>query len=277
MVLVNGSENSGIDPADRGLSYGDGLFETMAVSGGRPLAWDAHLERLNRGCLRLGIPRPDPAVLAEEAARVCDTAGRGVLKLILSRGSGGRGYIAPQHPHPTRVLALHPWPDYPRTHYRDGVTVRICETRLGRNSSLAGLKHLNRLEQVLARAEWSTPDIAEGLMLDDEGHVIEGTMSNLFVVRDGCLLTPELDECGVAGVVRAKLLQLAPSLALQTRVARLGLADVLEAQEVFLTNSIIGIWSVRAVATGEGRSYTAADVAGRLRGELEAAGATVRP
>lgn len=272
MILVNGSEQRGIDPADRGLSYGDGLFETVAVADGRTLEWDAHLDRLKAGCVRLGIPLPDAGVLAEEAACVVEGGARGVLKIILTRGCGGRGYRPPADPHPTRILALYPWPDYPLSWYREGIDVGVCSTRLGRNPALAGLKHLNRLEQVMARREWADPSIAEGLMLDDTGCVVEGTMSNLFVVRDGKLVTPDLDQCGVAGIVRANVLKRAPLLGLEVQVAHLGLDDVLSAQEAFLSNSVLGVCPIRKITGPGGQRYQSSEVAGRMRVALEQAG-----
>lgn len=277
MILVNGSDQSGVDPGDRGLSYGDGLFETLAVSAGQALEWEAHLERLGRGCARLGIPPPDPSVLAEEATRIIPADGRGVLKIILTRGSGGRGYRPPSEPLPTRILALYPWPDYAPACYREGVAVRLCETRLGRNPALAGLKHLNRLEQVLARSEWADEDIAEGLMLDEQGQVIEGTMSNLFVLSEGRLHTPALEQCGVAGIVRARVLEVAASLGIETRVAPLRLEQVLQAQEAFLSNSLIGIWPIRTVRAGAGRVFGTAQTAQRVRDALLASGCIAAP
>lgn len=277
MILVNGSDQSVIDPGDRGLSYGDGVFETIALSAGRALEWEAHLERLGRGCTRLGIPQPDHEVLAGEAARIIPDNGRGVLKVIVTRGTGGRGYRAPAEPRPTRILAVHPWPDYAPACYLEGVAVRLCETRLGRNPALAGIKHLNRLEQVLARSEWADEDIAEGLMLDEQGHVIEGTMSNLFVLSEDRLHTPDLGQCGVAGIIRERVLELAASFGMETRVAPLRLQQVLQAQEAFLSNSLIGIWPIRAIRTGAGRVFETVQTAQRLREALLARGCIAAP
>lgn len=223
---------------DRGLHYGDGLFETMAVQEGRVRLLDLHLARLARDAARLAIPLPDTAGLAAAIVTAAVEMGEGVLKLILTRGSGGRGYLPPEEPSPSLILQRHP-PVAPEG--QAGVTVRLCDLRLARQPALAGLKHLNRLEQVLARAEWCDPAIAEGLMFDSEGLLVEGVASNVFLVREGRLQTPLLDQCGVAGVMRAHVMQRAAQLGLTVQETHLGLDDLLAAEEVFLTNSLHGI------------------------------------
>ncbi|MEW6646916.1 MAG: aminodeoxychorismate lyase [Pseudomonadota bacterium] len=244
-MLIDGKDSDQIAADDRGLLYGDGLFETLAVRDGVPQLWPQHLARLQRDCARLGIVPPPLELLQTEALQLCAGHARAVLKIIITRGSGGRGYRLPEHAMPRRILSLHPWPDYPEQHATQGVRARLCTLRLGSNPRLAGIKHLNRLEQVLARAEWSDPDIAEGLLLDGAGQLVEGTMSNVFLVRDGCLLTPVLDECGVAGVMRAQILELAARLGIPGVVAPLRLDDVATAEEMFFCNSLIGLWPVR--------------------------------
>ena len=238
-------ESELVPASDRGLQYGDGVFETVAVAGGRPQLWHLHMQRLQEGCRRLGITMPSVELLQAEAARLCDGQARAVLKIIITRGSGGRGYRPAADAQPRRILSLHPWPDYPPQWATDGVAVRLCTTRLGINPQLAGLKHLNRLEQVLGRAEWDDGAIAEGLMLDAEGHVIEGTMSNLFMVRGGVVHTPTVDRCGVAGVMRTRLLELLKQQGVRCEMRTLELTELGTADEVFLCNSIIGIWPVR--------------------------------
>jgi 4-amino-4-deoxychorismate lyase len=261
MVLINGIETHSVPATDRALHYGDGLFETVAIAGGVPRRWERHLTRLADGCARLGIPQPDAALLHAEALRVCRGAERAVLKVIVTRGSGGGGCRPPAAPTPTRILALHAWPDYPACYASEGVRVRRCSTPLGCNPRLAGVKHLNRLEQVLARAEWSDADVPEGLMSDLHGHVIEGTMSNLFLVRDGTVVTPDLSECGVAGIVRGLVLERCAALGIATAVAQVGTRDLEAAEELFLTNSLIGIWPVREL---DGRAYRPGPVSLRL-------------
>lgn len=243
-VLINGTGEDRISSLDRGLLYGDGLFETIAVAGGKPVFWSRHLARLRAGCERLGIPCIDADRLADEARGLLHGVDRCVIKIIVTRGTGGRGYRTPPQPKPTRIIQRHPWPDYAENLAEHGVCVRLCEQRLGTNPLLAGIKHLNRLEQVLARQEWTDPDIMEGLMADRNGNLVEGTMSNLFVVQDRTLATPDLGRCGIAGVIRGVVMELAEELALPVAVRDMNMTALREADEVFLTNSVIGIWPV---------------------------------
>ena len=265
-ILVNGNATNSLSVLDRGLQYGDGLFETLRVSGGVPQHWERHMARLTRGCRRLGMPSPPVEQLTAEARQVCEGQQGGVLKIIVTRGSGGRGYGPPLAVSPSRIVARFAAPTYPASHWQDGVTVRVCDTQLGMNPALAGLKHLNRLEQVLALAEWQDPDIAEGLMCDTQGRVVEGTMSNVFVVRNGRLLTPDLSQCGVAGIMREVVLELAAKLAIQAQERSLEIEELMQSQEVFLTNSLMGIWPVRRLAD---HAFAVGPVTQRLASALE--------
>jgi 4-amino-4-deoxychorismate lyase len=246
-LRINGEPLDCIPCSDRGLLYGDGVFETLAVDNGSCRYWSRHMARLQAGCERLAIPDVAPELLAAEAEGLVAGIQQGVLKIIVTRGSGGRGYRVPVQAVPTRILQLHPWPDLAPSLAGSGVAARLCNTRLGNNPALAGIKHLNRLEQVLARQEWDDAGILEGLLMDAEGRLVEGTMSNLFLVRDGMLLTPGLQRCGVAGIMRSVILDLAVQQAVATRVCDLYPADLAQADEVFLANSLVGIWPVTAV------------------------------
>jgi len=268
-TLVNGRPATTVEVADRGFQYGDGLFETIAVRHGSLLLWDLHLDRLSRGCVRLGIPIPSGEVLLREARQLLTHRDRGVLKIVITRGPGGRGYGPPATGEPTRVIQCLDWPNYPDEYARDGVAVRWCATRLARQPRLAGLKHLNRLEQVLARGEWTGPE-PEGLMRDAGGYVIEGTMSNVFAVVRGTLLTPDLSECGVSGVVRSKVIELAQHARMEVTVTPIPAETLEQADELFLTNSLIGLWPIRSLAD---RSFPIGAVTQQIRAALASAGA----
>lgn len=259
--LVNGQEASSINIQDRGLLYGDGLFETIAVLNGIPQHWKQHFDRLTKGCLKLGIPELDRDLISNEAGQLCKGIEKAVLKMIVTRGEGGRGYRPPENPVPSRILSLHEWPDYPRENTERGICLRFCETKLSENPALAGIKHLNRLEQVMARAEWSDPDIAEGLMLNGSGCVIEGTMSNLFIVQDRILLTPELSVSGVEGVMRSRILAVASDLGIVHKICQILPHDLIEADEIFISNSLINIWPVRQL---DQHSYTIGNITRQL-------------
>ena len=243
-VLVDGQEGGRVDAFDRGLQYGDGLFETIAVPDGRPRFLDWHLERLTDGARRLGFPALDTGLLRREVEAI-SSGSRCIVKLVVTRGSGPRGYRPPQAPQPRRIVAASDWPQAtPAT----GARVGWCRTRLGRNPDLAGLKHLNRLEQVLARSEWDDGVMDEGLMCDEVGHVITATQANLFAKIGGRWVTPRLDQCGVAGIMRRafRTWQAAQGVAVEEReVLR---ADVESASALLLTNALVGAWPVRELA-----------------------------
>ena len=232
---------------DRGLAYGDGLFETLAVKAGQPLLLDLHMQRLAQGCSRLAIVA-DNTVIRSEVLAYAQAMGEGVLKLIVTRGDSLRGYSASPEALPRRILQASPPAAYPEANVLEGIQLFDCATRLAEQPLLAGLKHLNRLEQVLARAEWQDPAYAEGLMRDTSGRVIEGVFSNLFLVRDGSLYTADLQRCGVAGVMRAALLVEAERQGIARHVTDISFEQLRQADELFLCNSVYGIWPVRAFA-----------------------------
>ena len=234
-----------IKPADRGLAYGDGVFETLRIHAGRAIWWDAHWERLVLGAACLGIPQPDEAVVRQHidaliAGQRDDAVKIGVLKIVLTRGPGGRGYAPPIDLQPTMIISLHraPLPPTPT----GGIALRWCETRLAIQRALAGIKHCNRLEQVLARAEWNDGLIHEGLMRDTEGFAVCATAANLFALRDGRWLTPPVDRCGVAGICREWILEHA-----NASERRLTVDEVDSADAIFLCNSVRGILPVAAL------------------------------
>jgi 4-amino-4-deoxychorismate lyase len=263
--LVNG-QPSGVDPADRGLAYGDGLFETMAARDGSVRWLELHLDRLIDGCHRLAIPPPERSVIEAEVAAHCPQAGRATIKLIVTRGPGNRGYAPPESPRPTRVLAVSSWPDYPLEHYEAGIRVRVCRLRLGENPALAGLKHLNRLEQVLAQLELRGSDAQQGLLLDSADRVVGGSSSNVFAVRSGRLLTPALERAGVKGVMRRAVLAAAARLGIESAECDLSLAELLSADELFMTNALFGIWPVAVL---DERRFAPGTVTRRLMRHLE--------
>ncbi|MFZ4503284.1 MAG: aminodeoxychorismate lyase [Methylovulum sp.] len=253
MFIINGELLSTINLTDRGLHYGDGLFETLEVVNGKPVFLQLHLERLCRDCQRLLIPAPTIQLLAHEIQLLCTHFVTGeqhhVLKILITRGVGGRGYRQPQVIEPTRIIGLYPMPIYNPDYQYYGVKTRWCQLRLGINPALAGIKHLNRLEQVLARAEWDGDDIQEGIMMNARDNVIEGTMSNLFYVTDNKLCTASLNGSGIAGIMRHLVLDEAVSQGLTVIVHDYCKQALLTADEVFLTNSIIGIWPVKSIDT----------------------------
>jgi len=244
-VLINGKIDNCVASSDRGLQYGDGVFETIAIKNGESEHWYEHMARLTEGCRRLNIPPPDTLQLLAEAQKLYAGKEQAVLKIIITRGSGGRGYRSPDKVMPTRILSVHPWPSHPSNYVHEGIHLHLCATQLSSQVALAGIKHLNRLEQVIARNEWHDPDISEGLMLDGNGNVVEGTMSNYFAVVNNELLTPMIVDCGVAGIMRSHIIKQASLHNIVVRESSIKLDELFLADELFICNSIIGIWPVR--------------------------------
>ena len=246
-MFLNGQPASAISLQDRGLAYGDGLFETILVRGGKPLLLAGHLARLQRGCAVLGL-EPDMGALEQELATVlADPASADcVVKIVLTRVAGGRGY-RPAGNACNRILTRHAVPDYRPHKPEQGIGMFLCTQRLAHQPVLAGLKHLNRLEQVLASREWPDDSVLEGLMLDSDGFVIEGTRSNVFAVIDGKLQTPSLQQCGIAGVMRDWLLARFGTGADVTQLTR---GQLERASEIFVCSSVIGVWPVTSLRCG---------------------------
>ncbi len=220
----------------RGFAYGDGVFETMRAVGGAIPWWPAHRTRLAMGAARLRIPLPAAERMEAELHDWLSRHRDAVIKLILTRGSGGRGYTpALDAPPVWALIASALPPPLPR----GGLVLRWCETRLAQQPLLAGIKHGNRLEQVLARAEWTDPGIDEGLMRDTDGHVVAATAANLFVLREGRWWTPPVDRCGIAGVCRSWALR-----ALAVIERRLNVEEVESADALVLCNAVRGILPV---------------------------------
>ena len=264
-VLVNGAEDARVAAGDRGLLYGDGLFETILfVDGAAPL-WSRHMQRLARGCARLLLPVPEVHVLAREAARAMEGMSGAVVRITLTRGSGARGYGLPESVNPTRIIAAFDPPFISADWYASGIRVRFGELRLAAQPRLAGIKHLNRLEQVLARAEWDEPEIVEALLFDARDRLISATAANVFVARGGKLVTPALDCCGVAGVAREEILAHYP----QTGVREMGREELMEADEIFLSSSVRGILPVREL---DGRTFARGPFARALQAHWHALG-----
>jgi 4-amino-4-deoxychorismate lyase len=233
-IRRNGRRTAMVPALDRGLLYGDGLFETMRVRGHDIALLDGHLQRLQDGCARLDLPMPAPDSLRREIRKAAGRWPDAVIKLILT----------PQPCRPTRLLICEPRAPQP---VPVAARVRLCVTRLSENPALAGMKTLNRLDAVLARSEWRDPRIQEGLMQDHAGRIVCGTMTNVFAAVRGRLITPVLDRCGVNGVMRRWVLQHARELGVPVAEGRLRMSDLEKADEILLTNAVVGIWSVRAL------------------------------
>lgn len=251
LCFVNGQPASQVAVDNRGLQYGDGLFETMLWLDSHVVLEKQHLLRLFRDAKRLGI-RLDESSCERELARFCYQIRwhgfpRGVIKLLVTRESLGRGYAADAAAGSERILQFYPGITYPKQH-RSGVRVSLASYQLGYQPQLAGIKHINRLDQVMLQKELHKPFYQEILASGQGGEVIEGSISNLFVIKDRHVHTPRLDRAGVRGVMRDYLLDMVlPDLKLEHAENQLPLDEVLAADELFICNSVFGIWPVIAI------------------------------
>lgn len=246
-MLINGHSGDSVAVLDRGLQYGDGLFETIAFINGNAPLWDRHMARLSAGCRSLGVPQPDAERLALEASQLlhADDAltGKHVIKIIITRGEHGKAYF-PLQGDATRILYTRDWPQRALQQGFEGIALHLCQTRLATGSPFAGLKTLNRLEQVLAAAEIREAGFQEGLLCDADGFMVEALMSNLFWLKQGVLYTPMLDRCGVSGVMRAEVIEQAERLGMSVHEVRETPEMLESAQAMFLTNAL-GLTAVR--------------------------------
>jgi len=267
-VLINGKPATEVPVLDRGLHFGEGVFETIACINGRPRFLPLHFERLEFGCERLGIQPPAQDELADEIFGLIRGVERAIVKLLVTGGEAvARGYARSGSERATRITIRYPWPHEDPAQLHDGVMTRTLSMRLGENPRLAGLKHCNRLEQVLARAELANaPDVAEGLLFSSSGNLVSGTMTNVFLVRESILLTPRIELCGVAGVMRRVVLREARRVGIPIRECELRAENLQAADEVFLTNARIGIWPVRSV---DDRNLTPGPVTRHLQTVLQ--------
>ncbi|WP_110664935.1 aminodeoxychorismate lyase [Salinicola halophilus] len=224
---------------DRGLAYGDGLFETVLVRDGHPRLWAEHLARLTDGCRRLGMTPPAREGL-ESIFADCGS-GLAVVKIVVTRGEGGRGYRPPEHAEMQWRWSVAPFSPA-RERLSTGICVRLCQLQLGIQPALAGLKHMARLENVMARREWRDESIAEGLLCDSDGYLVEATAMNLLWRRGGVLETPALDRCGVAGTLLAAL-----DAHLPIRRVRLVPDELARAEAVWVLNSVQGVWPIHTL------------------------------
>jgi 4-amino-4-deoxychorismate lyase len=265
-ALIDGEPALALDVLDRGLHYGDGLFETIACRAGHARFLDLHLKRITAGCARLGIRYAQWPAIAARIRELAAAQPACVVKLILTRGSAtARGYGAQGDERARALLLQYLWPPEDPAAWEQGIAMRTAQGRLGENPLLAGLKHLNRLEQVLIRGEWTDPAIQEALVFSSSGWLVSGTMSNVFLVKDGRIMTPAITSAGVSGVMRRVVLREAQRGGLAIAELALDAAAVAAAQEIFLTNARIGIWPVRAL---DGRQLAVGPVTRQLQQRL---------
>ncbi|MEE9330759.1 MAG: aminodeoxychorismate lyase [Methylophilaceae bacterium] len=265
-TLVNGSFNTVIPALDRGLAYGDGVFRTLKIVNGIPVHWPNHYQKLVEDCSAIGIVCPSADLFISDFKQMFFTEDSvSVAKIIVTRGEGERGYKPSAITAPLRVTIKSNFPEYQESYFNEGVHLYLCETRVSTQPKLAGVKHLNRLDNVLARMEWNDPQLVDGLMLSVDGNVIECTAANIFARFGNLLLTPKLNTCGVSGITRKQILAHAHTLELNTKIETMDLKRLLSADEVIICNSLYGAWQVRSLAN---KKWKEQPLAANIRGFL---------
>jgi 4-amino-4-deoxychorismate lyase len=247
VTWVDGVNTESVPADDRGLHYGDGLFETLLVRGGQPRFLEAHLARLASGCSRLAIPFSGESALRADIAAACARAPNlAVLKIIVTRGSATRRGYAPDAEVPRRVVSLYETaPLSPEL--RNGVDLVYATGTVAEHPGLAGIKHLSRLESVWAVGDARTVGAFDALLRTASGHVISGAMTNVFAVRSGKVITPPVDRAGVAGILRQVVLRECVALGIPVAEQLLSTQELESADEAFVTNARIGVVPVRRV------------------------------
>lgn len=261
--ILNGFLDRYISPLDRGFAYGDGVFRTMKVVNGSPQHWPQHYQKLVADCAAIGIVCPSAELLMDDIQRLfiadesnAQTAQQAeprinVAKVTITRGEGERGYALPAVTMPTRLVSRAHFPSYAESNFTEGVNLKVCDIRLPNQPKLAGIKHLNRLENVLARMEWQNDaaslPLFDGILLNTQDDVIECTMSNLFARYNQTLVTPDLTNCGVAGITRQQIISHAAMFKLNVVVENLSLDKLLQADEVIICNSLYSAFQVRSI------------------------------
>lgn len=269
LIWLDGAEASALPLPDRGLDFGDGVFETLLIRQGEPLFLDLHLARMLRGCKVLVLPDCESTVRRHLQAATSAIAARGwhwaSLRITLSRGTGPRGYAPPNKARPRIIISVTRLDKF-APDMSAPAALHLADMRWATQPALAGLKHLNRLEQVLAAAEYTAAGLDEAVMLDQTGRVISVVAGNLFVVSGGEILTPELKNCGIHGTRRDLVMRRwAPKLELIVRECELGIAELEAADEVFYSNALVGLrpvarfgrrrWSAHTVCEALYRQY----------------------
>lgn len=265
--LINGSFDHTLSPFDRGFAYGDGVFRTLVIRNGLPENWPLHYQKLVADCAVINIVCPSAELLMSDLQQLFLLDETAVAKIIITRGEGERGYTPPAVTMPLRVVIKTALPQYSAESFEEGVNLYLCKTQLASQPKLAGVKHLNRLENVLARMEWHDPTIAEGIMLDTSDNVIECTSANIFARFGDTLITPSLHQCGIAGITRQRIIDITHTLSLKSAVETFKLEKLFSADEVIICNSLYGAWQVKTI---QQKTWPTGALAANIRAALKA-------
>ncbi|AFJ47493.1 aminodeoxychorismate lyase [Shimwellia blattae] len=253
MYLINGEWQASVPASDRGLQFGDGCFTTARILNGQVRFAEHHLARLQRDCQRLGIPAPAREILHTEMQQLAQQHDAGTLKVMITRGSGGRGYSPRGCDTPRRILSVSGVPPQYGQWRQDGIELVLSPVRLGCSPALAGVKHLNRLEQVLIRSHLEQLQAPEALVLDSDGMLVECCAANLFWRKQGVVYTPNLERAGVEGTMRRHILACLAAARWPVSEVREPPAALTGADEVVICNALMPIIPVKRIGQ---RQYT---------------------
>ena len=269
MFWVNGLPQTHISLGDRSFQYGDGCFTTIKTKKGELEHWQAHVERMEACLKTLHIPFPDWSQVFDWVMKAVLNDELAGIKIHISRGTGGRGYSPSGIEGAVVTISNFAFPSHYSSWQENGVPLGVCETRLGIQPLLAGHKHNNRIEQVLAKAEIEGSEFTDAVTLNVQNHVIETTMANLFWVKDKKVYTPDLSLSGVAGVMRRKVLEFLQTNGYPVQVATFELSDLLNADEVLMCNSLLGVAPVSGISTPDNKiDFPIGKLTRRLQGNL---------
>ena len=243
IAIINGKEQSNISIFNRNFQYGDGLFETCVVNNNQILFWEKHLSRLDIGCRKLKIKNIEEEIWLKDIKKALSLTSKKncVLKLILSRGNSQRGYSYSDDILPVRVVIVS---EMKNVQAKESFSLEYASSGYHSNPNLAGIKHCNRIEQILARSSLKRD---EAIMLDENQNIISVTQGNIYFIFGQSLVTPKLDRCGVIGSRRSLILELAESIELNVEEGNVSMNDAKKADEAFISNSIMGIKSVNSI------------------------------
>lgn len=240
--LVNGIEQSYIDVENRGLAYGDGLFTTAKIIGGKVQYLTAHVHRLLLGCEKLALLAPDKVELTKQFIKIAEQYSLAVLKVIITAGSGGRGYARSNTSHSNVIIMVYDYPNHYDELVSQGISLGNSNQQIGVNPMFSGIKHLNRLEQVLLRQELVGSKEDDLIVTNVNDEVIEATSANLFFWLDDKLCTPDIALSGVNGIMRQTILQQYPD----TLIRNVSLKQLESSTAMFICNCVMGVMPVKS-------------------------------
>jgi 4-amino-4-deoxychorismate lyase len=250
LIIINGQFQDCIDVTERALQYGDGCFTTMAFTQGKLQLWSKHLARLQHNCQRLAINFNQWQALQDSALSLIAKAEyeSGVIKIIISRGKGGRGYSPLNVTEPSYILSCHVLPVHYASWQKQGISLGLSPIKLAMQPLLAGLKHLNRLEQVLVKQALDLTEFEDALVCDTSGNIVEASAANVFWLHKGQWFTPSLENSGVEGVMRNEVCELLSTLSQPVTETKQKFTVDFAAEEMFICNALMTIVPVTSLS-----------------------------